>query len=431
MDAKTKIEVPDEYIPLWESDKFFNLITGGRGSTKSFNVAFFLLMLTFEKGHKILFTRYTMTSAEKSIIPEFLDKIEREQIQEFFIITKDKIINSLTGSEIMFAGVKTSSGNQTANLKSIEGITTFIMDEAEEWVDEEAFDKLVLTVRKVGIQNRVVIVMNPCNRQHFIYKKFIENTHKIVDYYGYPVEVSIDPRVCHIHTTYHNFKHYLNKDFLENIEYLESNDTLDFGYAVIGQWRTNAAGLMYSNLMLEDFRITPEYVRDNNLITLSMTDLKDMGTDTLASVVVAIGLDNRAYIVDIIYNTDDMRKNLPNLILMLNKWRCVRNVFESNFQGMNIATNIEPHLPQGSVKSVASTMNKVKKIQGVRTVVTQLIFAKNAPHEEYAKAINHIQNFPYDCKASDDGIEDALSMMAMHLYTNYSYVFQRGTMILN
>ena len=53
-----------------------------------------------------------------------------------FYTTKDEIINKATGSKILFRGIKTSSGDQTANLKSLQGITTWVMDEAEELVDE-------------------------------------------------------------------------------------------------------------------------------------------------------------------------------------------------------------------------------------------------------------------------------------------------------
>ena len=69
------------YYPLYQNtDKFVILITGGRGSGKSFSTSTFLERLTFEMTpaekivHQILYTRYTMVSANISIIPEFLEK---------------------------------------------------------------------------------------------------------------------------------------------------------------------------------------------------------------------------------------------------------------------------------------------------------------------------------------------------------------------
>ena len=138
----SNININKKYIPLFKNDNRYFLITGGRGSGKSFGATVFLLNLTYERGHKILFSRYTMISAHTSIIPEFIEKINLMGVHADFRITKDEIMNLKTGSSIIFKGIRTSSGNQTAALKSINGITTFVLDEAEELVDESVFDKI-------------------------------------------------------------------------------------------------------------------------------------------------------------------------------------------------------------------------------------------------------------------------------------------------
>ena len=129
------ITIPRKYQPLASDSRYF-IVTGGRGSGKSFSVNFFLLLLTYEQGHVILFTRYTLVSAHVSIIPEFIDKIEMLGKEHDFHITKDEIINITTGSKIIFKGIKTSSGTQTANLKSLAGVTTWVLDEAEELTEK-------------------------------------------------------------------------------------------------------------------------------------------------------------------------------------------------------------------------------------------------------------------------------------------------------
>ncbi len=161
------------YHPLYENkDKFIILVTGGRGSGKSFNVAAFIARLTFEMMqderlvHQILYTRYTMVSAHISIIPEMLEKIGLDGTGKYFHSTKTDVINKMTGSRIMFRGIKTSSGNQTAKLKSIHGITTFVCDEAEEWTSEQDFDKIMLSIRQKGIQNRY----NPQNEAFRLFR---------------------------------------------------------------------------------------------------------------------------------------------------------------------------------------------------------------------------------------------------------------------
>ena len=78
--------------------------------------------------------------------------------QDYFHITNNEITNLQTQSKILFRGIKTSSGDQTANLKSLQGITTWVIDEAEEMMDEDVFDKIDFSVRQKGAKNRVIMI---------------------------------------------------------------------------------------------------------------------------------------------------------------------------------------------------------------------------------------------------------------------------------
>ena len=63
---------------------------------------------------RVLFTRYTMTSAHLSIIPEFLEKIGLLGYDNTFSVNKAEVINLGNKSDILFRGIKTSAGNQNA-----------------------------------------------------------------------------------------------------------------------------------------------------------------------------------------------------------------------------------------------------------------------------------------------------------------------------
>lgn len=161
------IEVQPPYYPLYTNKVNLSYSSLVDVAAQNRLGSTFIERLTFESGHKILFCRYTMTSAGISIIPEFEEKINLEGTSKYFNITQSDIENVVSGSSVMFRGIKTSSGNQTAKLKSIHDLTTFVCDEAEEWTTEEDFDKIVLSIRKKGIQNRIIIIMNPGRRQSF------------------------------------------------------------------------------------------------------------------------------------------------------------------------------------------------------------------------------------------------------------------------
>lgn len=240
-------EINKKYVPLFDSDSRYYVVTGGRGSSKSFSVNTFLLMLTYENNETILFTRYTLTSANVSIIPEFIEKIEILNRNEDFDITKDAIINNKTGSKILFKGIKTSSGNQTANLKSLSGITCFVLDEAEELVDEDVFDKIDLSIRNKEKQNRVILILNPTTKTHFIYNKFFESK-------GIPDGSNFSKDgVTYIHTTYLDNQKHLSKSFIEQVEKVKENNPKKYHHVILGGWLDKAEGVVFTNWKFGEF----------------------------------------------------------------------------------------------------------------------------------------------------------------------------------
>jgi len=240
------ININNKYLVL-DNDTRYYICTGGRGSGKSFSIGLLLCVLTLEPNHVILFTRYTLRSASISIIPEFLEKIELLGWQDRFYITKDEIINKNSGSRILFRGIKTSSGDQTANLKSLQGVTTWILDEAEELIDEETFDKIDLSVRSKGIQNRVIMIMNPSTKEHWIYQRFFE---------GKGVQEGsnlIKSDTTYIHTTYLDNLENLSESYINQLENIKLRRPEKYKHQILGGWLDKAEGVVFSNWQIGNF----------------------------------------------------------------------------------------------------------------------------------------------------------------------------------
>jgi len=240
------IVIKNKYKALGSDSRYF-IVSGGRGSGKSYSVNLFLLLLTYETGHVILFTRYTLTSANVSIIPEFIDKIETAKLHDDFYITKDEIINKTTGSKILFKGIKTSSGTQTANLKSLSGVTTWVLDEAEELVDEDIFDKIDLSIRHQTKQNRIILILNPATKEHFIYNRFFESK-----------GIEAGSNICvgdttYIHTTYLDNKENLSDSFINQIERIKENNPIKYKHVILGGWLDKAEGVVFTNWRFGEF----------------------------------------------------------------------------------------------------------------------------------------------------------------------------------
>lgn len=225
----------------------FYILTGGRGSGKSFEVARFTSLLAFETNHKILFTRQTMTSAHLSIIPEFQEKIDLLNLNGAFEINRNEIVNVHSKSTIIFKGLKTSSGDQTAALKSLQGVTTWILDEAEELTDETVFDKINLSIRQKGIHNRVILILNPSTKEHWIYKRFFEQSGVREGFNG------VKNNVTYIHTTYQDNVENLDESFLNEIQRIKINNPKKYQHVIMGGWLDKAEGVVFTNWKYGEF----------------------------------------------------------------------------------------------------------------------------------------------------------------------------------
>jgi phage terminase large subunit len=199
------------------------------------------------KGIRILFTRYTMTSAHLSIIPEFLEKIGLLGYDDVFSINKSEVVNTKNKSDILFRGIKTSAGNQTASLKSLTGVSNWILDEAEELIDEDIFDTIDLSIREKNIQNRVVLILNPVTKEHWIYKRFFEDKGVEAGFNG------VRDNVCYIHSTYLDNKENLSQSFLERIKTIKHRNFKKYQHKILGGWLDRADGVVFDNWSIGEF----------------------------------------------------------------------------------------------------------------------------------------------------------------------------------
>lgn len=281
-------------------------------SGKSYSAGTFIERLTFEYNpaqklaHKILYTRYTMVSAAISVIPEVKEKIEADGTQDYFKSTKTDIINKMTGAEIMFRGINTSSGNQTAKLKSIHGVTTFVVDEAEEFTSYDDFERIMLSIRQKGLQNRVIIIMNPSDSTHWVYRKYIENTHTIKYFDGVPVQISTHPNVLHIHTTYLDNIRHLSPQFLKEVLEMKQNDPERYAHIVMGRWSDVAEGAVFKHIGIVD-----KFPENAKKVALGV----DWGYAKDVTAIVKCGIvENRLYLDEVCYKTGMLSSDIIKVL---------------------------------------------------------------------------------------------------------------------
>lgn len=284
------IRINDKYKPLYTSDDSLIIVTGGRGSAKSFTISDYACRLTYEVGQKILYNRYTLTAAEISIIPEYQEKITLLNADNDFITKGNEVINIRTGASILFKGIKTSSGNQTANLKSIKDPTTLIIEEAEEIPDYETFQKIRRSFRKKGIKVRIILVLNPPYKTHWIYKKFFE-LNNIPDMFNGSVD-----GVTYIHTTYLDNLENLNEDFILDANKTKERDLTEYEHVFLGKWGTEAEGALWKAELIEETNDIPEFIKF--AIALDPSGTGDKDSDECGIVSGGLASDGMVYITE-------------------------------------------------------------------------------------------------------------------------------------
>ena len=353
-----QIQLLDIYKPLFvnpPSNRYF-LVTGGRGSGKSWTLSLFLLNLTYEEGHVILFTRYTLVSAFISIIPEFIDKIEILGKQEDFEVTQAEIINKRTGSKILFRGIKTSSGVNTANLKSIAGVTTLVIEEAEELVDEDVFDRIDLSVRALNRPNRIILVMNPSFKSHWIYKRFISNQRQDTSY---------------IHTTFLHNKHNLSQSFIDQAKRTKAENLHRYEHLFLGKWLDDAEGMLWNRAIIERSRMPKAPEMQRIVVAIDPAVTANMESDETG--IIVCGKDKAGYG----YVLEDLSgKYSPNQWAGIanqaaKNWNADCIVAEKNQGGLMVESVLRSTGTQTRIKLVNATQGKYIRAEPIYSLYEQ------------------------------------------------------------
>lgn len=336
----TASETPiiDKYEPLFfpPSGVRYFVVTGGRGSGKSFGTqAASATYLDGTDRHQLL-TRYTMKSAEKSIIPEFREKVDLLNLTNEIEVLRDSA-RGAKGGTIFFSGIKTGSGDQTANLKSLHDISFWVVDEAEELTDEAKFDTIDLSIRSKKHQNIVVLLMNPASKEHWVYKRFFENRGVKPGFNG------VVDDVCYIHTTYKDNKKFLDQEYYNKLDNLQHINPEKYRHVVLGGWLDRAEGVVFTNWNYGDFV-------DTGYTYYGM----DFGFSVDPDALVKVSIDNkrkRLYLKSLIYNTGNSTPELAQKVL------------HHKIKGTIIADSAEPRLI-ADLRAAGVDIQPVSKFDG-------------------------------------------------------------------
>lgn len=195
----------------------FNVFYGGAGSGKSHFVMQKVLLKCLSYKRKMLVVRKVGNTLKDSVWAMCL-KLLYQMPQVIKSINKsDFTIELINGSIILFKGL-----DDPEKIKSIEGITDIVIEEASE-LTEDDFDQLNLRLRASSGMLQIHLMFNPVSKANWVYRRFFEN--------GTPEDTIV------VHTTYKD-NPYLPKEYIDSLLRLERTNPAYYKIYVLGDFAT-------------------------------------------------------------------------------------------------------------------------------------------------------------------------------------------------
>lgn len=195
-----------------------------------------------------------------------------------------------------------------------------------------------------------------------------------------------------------------SKQDFENAMDLMGEDIFSANYQ---QEPIDLKGALYSHFM--EYEDLPPLKAVENY-----TDTADTGSDYLASITYGVGMDNKAYILDIIFTKEPMEITEPLLAKALIEHNVNWCRIESNNGGMGFSRNVKRLTQeQGNRRTMFKPFhqsgNKVSRILTNSTGVMQNVFFPKGWKQKWSEAYHSLSTYQREGKNKHDDIQDALT----------------------
>lgn len=217
----------------------YKVLHGGRGSTKSWSIARYLILCAVQGEERILCARETQTSIKESVHQVIKDQIKSMGFSDLFDIKETSISCPSTGSEFIFVGLRTDPDK----VKSTEGVSKCWVEEAHK-VSKDSWMKLIPTIRKPG--SEILVSFNPDQESDETSQKFMP-----------PVE---RPDMLRVEINYSDNPWFNMSPLKAEMEYDFSVDPETAHHVWAGGYRKHSQAQIFGPKVLKDGTRVPKYV---------------------------------------------------------------------------------------------------------------------------------------------------------------------------
>ena len=265
--------VAPKFRPVLTNKSRYSIVYGGAGSGKSWIAAKKLLLrICQEPGHKLLVVRKVARSIRPSVFALIINQIDEWGLMPLANINKSDMHIKIAGSEIMMLGI-----DDVSKLKSIEGITSIWVEEADQ-ITAEDLDQLDLRLRgNRPHYKQIMLTFNPISIEHWIKKRFFDETVK--DSWTH-------------HSTYLD-NPFIDKEYKNVFDRLKTTNKNYYNIYALGNWG------VYEGLVFEQYREIDRLPEDYDKRFIGI----DYGFNAPSAVVEVRTKGNNLYWDEIIYQS--------------------------------------------------------------------------------------------------------------------------------
>lgn len=300
----------EDFLFDWDYAKY--LLVGGYGSSKSYHIAFKIILKCMSEKRKVLVVREVYDTHRDSTFSLFTEILESlgllvgsgkvKKTQGVQVNSSPFRIHFPNGSEVVFKGM-----DKPAKLKSINGVSIIWIEEASE-VKYVGYKELLGRLRHPTLSLHIFLSLNPVGKDNWTYSHFFKH----LDDEGKEIVTLDDERLYEKHTLVKNgvyYHHSLPEDnkflppsYLKELESLKEYDPDLYRVAREGKFGVNGTRVLPQFEIVEDLNTFNNMMSGANIFYNGM----DFGFEDSYNAVVRVAIDDKE---KILYIYEEYYKN--------------------------------------------------------------------------------------------------------------------------
>ena len=339
MDIKFNILKPFEKWAYMQ--KRLKIAYGGRGGGKSESIARILIAKSFEIKGVILCSREIQKSISYSTYPLLISIIKELNLEIFFIIKRNEIINKITNCKFIFLGIRECSIEE---IKSIYNVKICFIEEGQT-LTQRSYEILEPSIR--AEKSEIWIAFNPRFETDFIYKTvskfnlenlfYTDKNNKKYDYKEYEDNNILITFINYDGNYY--FSDILNKSRLSTLKLMPKM----YDHIWLGKIKNKQGKIfLYSKLKFYDEQTEKEKI--NSSEHKAIVDPAFGEYNCFTSVIIYTQIGEEIYLIDsgLMRNDENSTTDESIINFLINK-KIKKVMCESNFAQKELVKRLEKH----------------------------------------------------------------------------------------